>query len=69
METEQLRKEFANKVRRRYFKDHPKLCGRCVDNKGIRLHHKTPLIDGGSNEFSNLIPLCGLCHNEWHHAF
>lgn len=39
-------------------------CGRF--SEGIHLHHKTPLGDGGTNDFSNLVPLCVVCHVEWH---
>lgn len=32
----------------------------------MHIHHKKALIDGGTNEDSNLIVLCGPCHYEYH---
>jgi hypothetical protein len=32
----------------------------------MHLHHKIAVIDGGTNNLSNLIPLCSICHTEWH---
>ena len=30
------------------------------------MHHKIAVVDGGTDEQSNLILLCGDCHREWH---
>jgi 5-methylcytosine-specific restriction protein A len=68
MDATQMRKEFAGKVKRQYFKENAKMCGRCGDYRGIHLHHKVALCDGGTNEYDNLIPLCSLCHHDWHRA-
>lgn len=67
MDNNQMRAEFVS-IRRKYFKERPRLCGRCGNNKSVQLHHKIAMADGGSNDYSNLIPLCSLCHTEWHHA-
>jgi hypothetical protein len=42
------------------------ICARCGRfSKSVNLHHITELIDGGSNDNRNLIPLCEDCHIEW----
>ena len=42
------------------------ICARCGKfGKSVNLHHIEELIQGGENELSNLIPLCGDCHAEW----
>ncbi len=37
-------------------------CTRCDTAKRIELHHRRPVIHGGTNEPSNLVPLCYKCH-------
>jgi hypothetical protein len=61
-----VRREFDNVVRPTYFRENKKICARCGLFHNIHLHHKVPLADGGTNELDNLIPLCDLCHMEWH---
>lgn len=61
-----LRQEFDRIIRKRYFKEHKQICARCGTFKGINLHHKIALGDGGTNDYENLIPLCRICHFEWH---
>lgn len=34
--------------------------------KGSEVHHIVPLSKGGSNTMSNLLLLCGSCHNKRH---
>ena len=41
-------------------------CGRRPDWRGLAIHHKTSLAQGGKTEKSNLILLCGRCHSELH---
>lgn len=42
------------------------ICARCGKfSKSAHLHHIKELIDGGSNNNENLIPLCENCHIEW----
>ena len=45
------------------------ICARCKYDKpyNIELHHKTYVVDGGSNNPDNLEPLCKNCHGEEHH--
>jgi 5-methylcytosine-specific restriction endonuclease McrA len=57
LDKKQIRKEF-NRVRRAYFKENPKVCSRCCRYyESMHLHHKIAVIDGGTNNLSNLIPL------------
>jgi hypothetical protein len=37
-------------------------CTRCGTAKRIELHHRRPVIHGGTNDPSNLVPLCRKCH-------
>ena len=54
-------------VRRKYFKENKKECLKCGRHKrSVHLHHKRALSDGGDNSFENLIPLCFVCHEQWH---
>lgn len=45
-------------------RDDEKRCLRCGRpcRKGIEVHHLVPVVYGGTNAPSNLIPLCGPCH-------
>lgn len=42
-------------------------CQRCSSVEQLEVHHKTPRIEGGTDEFDNLITLCYGCHNYLHH--
>ncbi len=62
------RQEFADKRRMLLAKTTSKqfICARCGKcSKSVHLHHIKELIDGGSNDNKNLIPLCENCHIEW----
>lgn len=61
MERELTRKEF-NKIQKRFIKSHP-VCTRC-GGPASEGHHIRPIIYGGTNEESNLAPLCSRCHKE-----
>lgn len=39
------------------------ICGRTI---GLEVHHKIPLIQGGTNAIENLQVLCGVCHEDKH---
>lgn len=41
-------------------------CARCGNRTGLELHHRLPVVHGGTNVADNLIPLCHACH--WWHA-
>lgn len=49
----------------RYFAEHP-FCRRCGGVATIR-HHVVERSDGGSDDDSNLVPMCRSCHS-WLHA-
>lgn len=55
------------KVRKLYYRQYKKICNRCYSNKDVQLHHIIPVINGGTNNFNNLIPLCRNCHMDWHY--
>lgn len=65
---QKMREEFK-RMKRLYFKEHPKQCAKCSEfHQRIHLHHKIPLEKGGNNIFKNLIPLCDTCNKEWHNV-
>lgn len=59
------------RIRSEYVKAHP-LCEMCQADGRLTpvalVHHKTPLDEGGTNDFSNLMSLCKSCHNKIHNA-
>ena len=67
----EMRKEFA-KYRGKLLRQTERqqfICARCGRyGSGIHIHHIKELVDGGENGNSNLIPLCGTCHDEWDYA-
>ena len=45
------------------------VCQRCLlpsDFRGLSVHHKKKRSQGGSNQLSNLVVLCGKCHSKEH---
>lgn len=65
-----------SEARKKYYSDRTKLlrkhsikkliCARCwYSSKEVHLHHLQEVLRGGSNEPSNLVPLCSRCHREW----
>lgn len=45
------------------------ICERCGLVREIHRHHIVPRSDGGSDDKSNLCPLCELCHSEYHRFY
>lgn len=43
-------------------------CANCGISKNVELHHIVPLMFGGNDVVSNMIPLCHACHQATHHA-
>lgn len=39
---------------------------KCIGDGDCHIHHIKPVVDGGSDEIENLIPLCAVCHKELH---
>ena len=67
MTHEQLRAEFTKLSFRKELKN--KLGGTCVNcgsTENIEYHHIVPLINGGTNKFTNIVPLCVECHEKAH---
>lgn len=64
---EELRQEFTKKS----FRTELKLklgsaCSNCGRIENIEYHHIVPLINGGTNKLSNIVPLCVECHEKSH---
>ena len=61
--------EAWKKLRKAYRMANP-LCEVCKDNgrfmPAVLIHHKLPLREGGTNEWSNLQSLCSACHEKIH---
>ena len=57
------------KIRAAFLRANP-LCDLCRADGIVRpaemVHHKRKLTDGGSNDWSNLQPLCQSCHSKLH---
>ena len=60
MTPEEVRSEFNHRIRNVYITEHPYCvyCGAAAQH----VHHLIPIIKGGDNRESNLIPLCSKCH-------
>lgn len=67
MTIEEVRAEFG----RQSFRDSMKeklgnICVNCGSTESIEYHHIVPIINGGSNNLSNIVPLCYECHCKAH---
>ena len=55
-------------IRKRYLIAYP-LCVECSKQgrpvEANEVHHIIPIRDGGSSDYSNLIPLCKSCHSKY----
>ena len=66
-----MRSEARREFQRRSFRAFlPSMCGtecvNCGSTKNIEYHHIVPLVAGGTNRYSNIVPLCGECHGKIH---
>ena len=66
-----MREEFNSTVRPHYQATHTPQCKKCMrfhpwGNNIMHVHHIVPIVDGGTNDESNLVTLCWECHEEWH---
>lgn len=43
-------------------------CGNCGSEEMVEYHHIVPLVLGGTNNITNLVPLCYKCHKAAHHG-
>lgn len=67
MTYERLRLEFTRQSFREEMKE--KLgcvCVNCGSNENIEYHHIVPLKNGGTNNLSNIVPMCRTCHFKSH---
>lgn len=58
-------------LKQRWMKEFGQLvCSNCGHSKSFNLiiHHKKPVSEGGTNDPSNLEPLCRNCHGEKHYG-
>lgn len=60
-EYKSLRREFA-KVKKALIGDEWKKCCNCGSDESVEIHHVVPILVGGTNRISNLVPLCYKCH-------
>lgn len=64
-----LRKEFNDKVSKKYLLSHP-YCEYCNDNTlATQVHHIIALSLGGDNRETNLYALCNRCHGMIHNNY
>ena len=62
-----LRNEFARKsFRTVMYEQLGRKCVNCGSTFKIEYHHIVPLINGGTNNLSNIVPLCVECHEKAH---
>jgi 5-methylcytosine-specific restriction endonuclease McrA len=50
-------------------RSHKGVCSKCKKEGGVTLHHIKPISVGGTNEKSNIAPLCRKCHRGLHEKF
>lgn len=66
-EHERLRKEFSSY---KFHSELPDKCGiaciNCKSTENIEYHHVVPLEVGGTNRFTNIVPVCYTCHMKIH---
>lgn len=66
-ELKRLRIEFASATFRCTMKEQlGETCVNCFSDKDIEYHHIVPLVNGGTNNLSNIVPLCKECHYKAH---
>ena len=56
----------SNTVRKGVYRRDGYMCAVCGDPRSLQIHHFAPRGRGGSDEPSNLITLCGVCHGVVH---
>lgn len=67
MDYKKNRLEFTNSsFREMLVKTLGNKCCNCGSEKNIEYHHIVPLINGGTNNLSNIVPICEECHNKAH---
>lgn len=64
LKTEFNRKAFKKELKEKLGNE----CCNCGSKQYIEYHHIVPLIFGGTNKISNIVPLCASCHKCVHNA-
>ncbi len=64
---DKLRQEFQGELFRLNMKSElGNKCVNCGSTENIEYHHIVPLKNGGTNNLSNIVPLCETCHYKAH---
>lgn len=67
MENDNIRKSIPKKLREKIAKRYNGRCGYCgCTLTRMQIDHIVPVIDGGTNDESNLMPSCPQCNNYKH---
>ena len=67
MTYEELRAEFVSySFREKLIDSLGKTCCNCGYTGNMEYHHIVPLILGGTNKLTNIVPLCKVCHSKAH---
>lgn len=62
------RKSFGKALYAALTERHGAACSCCKTTVGIEWHHIVPLFLGGTDEITNIVPLCHACHMAAHHG-
>lgn len=62
------RKTFGKAIYAALAERHGTACSCCKTTVGIEWHHIVPLFLGGTDEVTNIVPLCHACHMAAHHG-
>ena len=64
---DELRQEFVKPSFRTKMKEElGGICVNCGSSEHIEYHHIVPLVHGGTNNMTNIVPLCWNCHQKAH---
>lgn len=58
-----MKERIPPKVKARILERDGNKCIKCRTSKWLELHHIVPVYRGGTNDESNLITMCSLCHH------
>lgn len=56
----------SSAFKRRVEEEHGNKCVNCGSSENIEKHHIVPILLGGTNRISNIVPLCHKCHEAAH---
>ena len=69
MDNSYLREEFNRPSFKEYlYKELGSRCCNCGSTEDVEYHHVVPLANGGTNNISNIVPVCFRCHKAIHGA-